>query len=61
MYVASCVYRGLWGPEEGSGSSGTGVTGGCELSGMGAEKQAQVLCKEQQVLLTAEYHSSSKI
>ena len=48
---------GLQKPEEASGSPGTGVTGGCELSDMGNGSRAR-FSEEQCELLTTEPPSS---
>lgn len=46
--TVSCECRGQWRPEESIRSLGVGVTGGCELSDMGAG-----ILEEQQALLTS--------
>jgi hypothetical protein len=60
MYMSACMYicvpHGfwcLWGPEEGIGSPGTGVTDGCELL-CGCWNRTWVLCQEQEMLLASE-------
>ena len=49
LYVCTCLRK----PEKGTGFPGAGITGGCELSGMGAGKKTYPLEKKP-VLLTTE-------
>ena len=45
-----CAYRSQWRPEEGVGSPGAGVAGGCELPGVGAGKRTAGFLQGQQYL-----------
>jgi hypothetical protein len=45
MYV--CKRDCLWRPGGSVGSSGAGVTCGCELSGVGTGNQTEIQCKSQ--------------
>lgn len=54
LWVCAHEHRYLWRPEEGAEALGDGVIGDCEAPDVDAGTRAQVLCKEQVALFTAE-------